>query len=335
MKRKYNLGVKLNVPLMKNLNGTFDAPIYSDRDISNKAYLGALFSNKAPPKEAFVELEIVGYYEGNYQGLNNPYFFRITKENSSHFRSNKSDPQSGILGTKFSSLTPAMQSLTILSSTMRDDEFFYAIEKDVVENYFKEVTSSQTATNTTPSQQVNFNSVNTTNKESVTMSNTKTPGQIFKSDLEKSAYRVAARQTAKVAKSAILSVVKNKSADKRKANKAASAVQEILDTDLGTYGVSEALGWALTYAPGLKEHPNAQRLAEELRVEGLAGAGDLALDKVLQSLVPSMVSVLNSLPAVEKSAQPTESLAEPTVAKSAEPEVEQELVTLSATNYQK
>lgn len=330
MSRKFKLGTKINVPLMKDASG-YGPPIFSDKDPAYKAYLTTWASqlpNSLNIEGSFLPLEICGYYEGNYQGLNAPYLFRINKENLKYFKSNKFDPESGILGAKFSSLTGGMQSLTILSSSMGHDEYFYAIEKDVVEKYMNECRSEQKPLSSESPQKNHQPS----NKETVNMSTAKTPGQIFKSDLEKSAYRVAARQTAKVAKSAILSVVKNKSSDKRKANKTASALQEVLDTDLGTYGISEALGWMLTYAPGIKEHPNAQRLAEELRVEGLAGAGDLALDKVLQSLVPSMVSVLNSLPAVEKGVEKEELS---TVTKVSEPELEHEVVTLQASSVAK
>lgn len=317
--RKYKIGDKLLVPLLKNKDGTNGAPMYSvrDRDISS-------FS---ADKADFIELEICGLYNGNYQGINSPYLFKITEEKKHHFKTS-----SGVLGTRFADLTPDMQRLTVLPGSQTD--LFYAIEKDSVEQvcqlYVQAARPQVKEVKATVS--VETKQPNPVSKDQTNMSNTKTPGQIFKSDLEKSAYRVAARQSAKAAKTAILSIVKSKDTDKRKQNKTASAVQEILDTDLGTYGVSEALGWMLTYAPGLKEHPRAQKLAEELRVEGLAGAGDMAFDKIMQTLVPSMVSVLNSLPAVEQENSKQEAVKQMESKSKAEDkqEVELEVVTLNA-----
>ncbi len=311
--RKYKIGDKLLVPLMKNKDGSNGAPMYSIRNSD--------VSNFKPGKADFIELEICGTYSGNYQGINSPYLFKIPNDKMSYFKMGDT-----VLGTKYADLTPDMQRLTVLPGSQHD--LFYAIEKDSCEQVCQLVAAKAPEVNKVePKNFVSQTTTNPNSKEQTNMS-AKTPGQIFKSDLEKSAYRVAARQSAKVAKNAILTVVKSKTADKRKANKAASAVQEILDTDLGTYGVSEALGWMLTYAPGLKEHPRAQLLAEELRVEGLAGAGDLAFDKILQTLVPSMVSVLNSLPAVEQEAS------KQVEAKTEAPkeEVELEIVTLNAAS---
>jgi len=315
--RKYKIGDKLLVPLLKNKDGTNGAPMYSIRNSD--------VSNFMPGKADFIELEICGTYSGNYQGINSPYLFKIPSTKMSYFKMADT-----VLGTKYADLTPDMQRATVLTGSHQD--LFYAIEKDAVDQVCQaiNVKTNPNPVSTTLNNNVSdkFVEKQSSTKDQTQMSNTKTPGQIFKSDLEKSAYRVAARQSAKVAKNAILTVVKSKNSDKRKANKAVSAVEEILDTDLGTYGVSEALGWMLTYAPGLKEHPRAQQLAEELRVEGLAGAGDLAFDKILQTLVPSMVSVLNSLPAVEK--ETTKQIESQEKTEVAQQEVELEVVTLSA-----
>lgn len=325
MNRKFKLGEKLRVPLMRDSVGSPTAPVYSDKEPNSKIILESLLKSKAI--DNYVDLEICGYYDGNYNGLNSPYLFKITPNNKHHFKNAALSPDA-ILGTKFSHLTPGMQALTLRSVGTSEDDYFYAIEKDLVEKYLSPQAAIPVSKQEEVSKPKQEEVIQPQSKEIPTMSNTKTPGQIFKSDLDKAAYRTAARQTAKVAKTAILSVVKSKSGDKRKGNKTASALQEVLDTDLGTYGISEALGWALTYAPGLKEHPNAQRLAEELRVEGLAGAGDLALDKLFQTLVPSMVSVLNTLPSVE--AAKTAEM--PAVKEQEKQEVELEVVTLSAQN---
>jgi len=60
--------------------------------------------------------------------------------------------------------------------------------------------------------------------------------------------------------------------------------------------ISMLLGTGLNYMPGISNDPRAKKLAKEFRVEGMAQAGNLVADSVMQYLLPAVVSTLQSLP---------------------------------------
>jgi len=115
---------------------------------------------------------------------------------------------------------------------------------------------------------------------------------MVKSDGTDAAYRVGAKQMTKAFKLATTNMLKGRGTKKSQIN----AIGEFLDTEFGESMISMLLGTGLNYMPGISNDPRAKKLAKEFRVEGMAQAGNLVADSVMQYLLPAVVSTLQSLP---------------------------------------
>lgn len=136
-------------------------------------------------------------------------------------------------------------------------------------------------------------SFRTNGKEGRKMENVK---DMLKVDAVEAGYRVAGRQMTKGVKAGILLLMKDKGMDGGKLE----AIREVLDTEVGDAIMSTLLGYGLTYVPQLKDDPRAAKLAEEFRINGMATAGNVAVDAVMQYLLPVVTDAMASLPAVEE-----------------------------------
>jgi hypothetical protein len=122
--------------------------------------------------------------------------------------------------------------------------------------------------------------------------------EILKQNAVDAGYRVAATQSTNIVKNAILTVMRNKGAD----DGAIAGFAKFLDTEFGAALISFALGSGLHYVPHFSEDPRVQRLAEEMRVNGMATAGNAVIGEAMNHVLPALTQVLQNLPAVEESA---------------------------------
>ena len=155
------------------------------------------------------------------------------------------------------------------------------IDEDPIDDYTTE----------TPTQ------VQTTQKEGKKM-NKPSFTEILKQNAVDAGYRVAATQSTNIVKNAILTVMRNKGAD----DGAIAGFAKFLDTEFGAALISFALGSGLHYVPHFSEDPRVQRLAEEMRVNGMATAGNAVIGEAMNHVLPALTQVLQNLPAVEESA---------------------------------
>ena len=131
-----------------------------------------------------------------------------------------------------------------------------------------------------------------TKKKDDIMTNTKSFGSMFASDSTKALYRVASNQVTNGAQKAIVSLMEKKGTD----NETVQAVTEILKSDIGKSAISMTLGTLLTFMPKVNEDPRGQKLAEELRVEGMSKAGNVVVDSLMDILGPMVAAALSKLP---------------------------------------
>lgn len=120
-----------------------------------------------------------------------------------------------------------------------------------------------------------------------------------KVDAKDAGYRVAANQMSRTTKRLLVRILKDNGVDKKQVK----AISDLIDTDLGEATISYVLGLGFTYAPKLKEDPRIKKLAEELRIEGMAGAANIAVDSILAEILPGLHDVLGSLPEVMQEEQ--------------------------------
>jgi hypothetical protein len=119
--RKYKIGDKVLIPLFKNKDGTSGVPVFSLKNNEK--------SNLCPGTPSSIELEIIGTYDGIFNGIiNSPYLFKITNENLHHFKSKTGNL---LIGLTFAILTSEMQKNTVFQGSSQDS--FYVIEKDFVD----------------------------------------------------------------------------------------------------------------------------------------------------------------------------------------------------------
>ena len=110
------------------------------------------------------------------------------------------------------------------------------------------------------------------------------------SDAEKAAYRVGARNTVKLGQTAITKALEAQGGDK------AAALGAMLHTEVGASVVSGVMGALLTSLPQFQNDVRIQKLAEELRVNGMATLGNTVVDQLTEMVAPAMSSMIQSLP---------------------------------------
>jgi hypothetical protein len=122
--------------------------------------------------------------------------------------------------------------------------------------------------------------------------------EMLKQNAADAGYRVAATQSTNIVKNAVLTVMRNKGAD----DGAVAGFAKFLDTEFGAALISFALGAGLNYVPHLSDDPRVARLAEEMRINGMATAGNAVIGEAMAHVLPALTQVLQNLPAVEENA---------------------------------
>lgn len=111
-----------------------------------------------------------------------------------------------------------------------------------------------------------------------------------KDDFKDGLWRNGANEMVKVVKAGIL-----KGCRLQKMNKIMyNAVEKTLGWSITTGAIHSALGYALTYVPMLSAHPQAQRMAKELRVEGMKYVQAEIIEAV-KDLVPDLLKILSTV----------------------------------------
>lgn len=119
-----------------------------------------------------------------------------------------------------------------------------------------------------------------------------------KEDFKDGLWRNGANEMVEVVKFGILKACKV-----QKMNKLMyETVRKTLDYKVVTGGIHAALGYALTYIPMLSSHPQAARMAKELRVEGFKFVQSEVIDAI-KDLVPDLLKILSSVSPEEEKEQ--------------------------------
>ena len=122
-----------------------------------------------------------------------------------------------------------------------------------------------------------------------------TLGDILKDNLASAGYRVAATQSTTLIKNSIVSLMRSKGAT----NEHIQGLVSFLETEWGMALISGGLGIGLNYLPKYGDDPRVQRLAEEMRISGMAIVGNEIVGEAIQHVLPALTSILDKLPAVE------------------------------------
>lgn len=143
----------------------------------------------------------------------------------------------------------------------------------------------------------------TTSKEQgeTIMSNNKSVMDMVKDDAANAMYRVASHQISKGVKTAILALLERQGSN----SDGLKAASEMLDTEMGSAIISLLLGLGIGNLPieAMKEDHRVQKIAEELRIGGMATAGNVAMEMVMEHIMPVIMGVLTSLPPAETQAR--------------------------------
>lgn len=122
--------------------------------------------------------------------------------------------------------------------------------------------------------------------------------EMLKSNFDDAKYRVAGTQLTKIVKGGILQAMQKKGHD----NGHVAAIAAFLDTEFGDALVAGLLGFGLNYVPKFGEDPRVMRLADELRTNSMAVAGNAIIGEAVEHILPAITQVLNQLPSTNNSA---------------------------------
>lgn len=114
-----------------------------------------------------------------------------------------------------------------------------------------------------------------------------------KKDITKAGIRVAGNQLNKLIVKVILTLLR-KQGFTRKAE--VSVLERFFSTPMGNAFVAMAAGQLLTFAPYLKDQEKVQMLAEELRINGYATAGNELIDFVQENFIGDIMGIIKALP---------------------------------------
>ena len=111
---------------------------------------------------------------------------------------------------------------------------------------------------------------------------------MMKADGTNAAYRVATKQVGKGIRNGIVEVMKKKGANNAQIESFAS----FLSTELGSALFGMTAGYGLAYAPGIKNNPKVQRIAQEFRIGAMTTAGNEIVDTLFGHLSPIVQSLI-------------------------------------------
>ena len=109
-----------------------------------------------------------------------------------------------------------------------------------------------------------------------------------KKNLVHGGYRVAGKKIAKITKSAITSLLRSKNYS----NSDIKLFNSIMESEFGNAIISLVLGVAFTKINNV----HAQKIADDMQIDGFAIAGEKAFDMVLSGVMPELLPILGGLP---------------------------------------
>ena len=117
---------------------------------------------------------------------------------------------------------------------------------------------------------------------------------MFKADLTKASYNVAANQITVGLQQSLLMIFANKGATKEQL----VGIEAFFKSEYGKALIQLVCGFALTYAPidVIQSDSRAQKLAESFRVKGMETVGNEVVGVAIQHFVPVIMSALNNIP---------------------------------------
>jgi hypothetical protein len=147
-------------------------------------------------------------------------------------------------------------------------------------------------------EEFGFKEVPMSKKEVKTMNNAEKPKMLeeLKANLNDATYRVAGTQLTKGTKTALLAVMKKQGMDDGKL----SGFSAFMETPFGDALISSILGVGIPYAPMIGDDPRAQRMAKELRTQGMTIIGNEIVGLAMSELFPLLQGAISSLPTGEE-----------------------------------
>lgn len=118
---------------------------------------------------------------------------------------------------------------------------------------------------------------------------------MIKSNALDAGYRVGATQSTALVRSAIVTLMRKKGANEG----AIQGLTTFLETEFGAALISLMIGTGLHYAPTINQDPRVQRLGEEMRIGGMATAGNAVMGELVAQLLPALQEIIQKLPELE------------------------------------
>jgi hypothetical protein len=109
------------------------------------------------------------------------------------------------------------------------------------------------------------------------------------------AYRIAAKKAARVLRAPLLSVLKSKGAEQP----LLTSLESFLNTEWGLGVFEYIIGMMISSTPKLAEHPKAQKLASEMRIDSMAIIGGNFFDAIIDQIKPlyeMLLALINEQP---------------------------------------
>ncbi len=115
-----------------------------------------------------------------------------------------------------------------------------------------------------------------------------------KKDSKAAGYRVASTQISKMARAGLSKVLKSQGFKTKQVNQ----IMGLLETEIGRAVVSGLLGVIFPNIPSLGKDPRVQKLASELRIDGMTTIGNELINEVMAMVGPGLMEIFNTLPQV-------------------------------------
>jgi len=115
--------------------------------------------------------------------------------------------------------------------------------------------------------------------------------KMIKQDLSDAGYRVAANQSSKLFKDAVVHLLQSE----KISNESVQILGDLLDTETGLAFIQFLLGVGLHFSPKISDDERVKKISEELRVMGMAKVGDQVMEFGMEYLLPAIGEVFEGL----------------------------------------
>lgn len=115
--------------------------------------------------------------------------------------------------------------------------------------------------------------------------------KMIKQDLSDAGYRVAANQSSKLFKDAVVHLLQSE----KISNESIQILGDLLDTETGLAFIQFLLGVGLHFSPKISDDERVKKISEELRVMGMAKVGDQVMEFGMEYLLPAIGEVFEGL----------------------------------------